>query len=122
MPSGRLDAGRLAGPAITPAADSGAGGDHGGNPGDQPPVENLDRGGRQALIFSHSAAPQFPGGRNLLARQTDLDAGILWLDQLPVDDGVSGYVYSYEGTTGHLVPIRSGVGRSARSEVLEEGT
>ncbi len=92
------------------------------HPGDQPPVENVDRGGRQALIFSHSAAPQFPGGRNLLARQTDLDAGILWLDQLPVDDGVSGYVYSYEGTTGHLVPIRSGVGRSARSEVLEEGT
>ena len=75
-----------------------------------------------ALIFSESATPQFPGGRNLLARQTDLDAGILWLDRLPVDDGVNGYVYSYEGTRGHLLPIRSGGGDSGRGKVLEEGT
>ena len=91
-------------------------------PGDPPAVVNVDRGGRMALIFSDSAAPQFPGGRNLLARQTDLDAGILWLDRLPVDDGVNGYVYSYEGTRGHLLPIRSGGEHSGRGKVLEEGT
>jgi hypothetical protein len=78
-------------------------------PGGEPPVTDVHRGGRQALVFSPGTKIRFPGARSLLLRQTDLDRRTLWLDQLPVDDGLHGYVYYYTGTDGILVPIRPGI-------------
>ena len=52
MASGRLDAGRLAGPAITPATDAGAGGEHGDNPGDQPPADAVQDGDDDARLLA----------------------------------------------------------------------
>ena len=75
-------------------------------PGGGAPVAVVHRGGRQALVFSPGANVQFPGVRSLLLLQPDLDRRTLWLDQLPVDDGVHGYVYYYAGENGILVPIR----------------
>jgi hypothetical protein len=77
--------------------------------GGGPPVADVHRAGRQALVFSQASKVQFPGGRNLLHRQTDLHRRTLWLDQLPVDEGLHGYVYYYTGTDGILVPIRPGI-------------
>jgi hypothetical protein len=78
-------------------------------PGGGPPVADVHRAGRQALVFSQGSKVQFPGARNLLNRQTDLHRRTLWLDQLPVDEGLHGYVYYYTGTDGILVPIRPGI-------------
>jgi hypothetical protein len=78
-------------------------------PGGGAPLADVHRGGRQALVFSRRAKVRFPGVRSLLLRQTDLDRRTLWLDQLPVDDGVHGYVYYYAGADGILIPIRPGI-------------
>jgi hypothetical protein len=78
-------------------------------PGGAAPLAEVHHGGRQALVFSPGTKLQFPGARNLLLRQTDLDRRTLWLDQLPVEDGVHGYIYTYAGADGILIPIREGI-------------
>lgn len=72
-------------------------------------VERVMLDGRPALEFATGLKVQFPGGRNLLAPQTDLDARRLWLDLLPVPEGWHGYVYFYRGTQGELVEIPAGI-------------
>ena len=78
-------------------------------PGGGPPVADVHRGGRQALVFSPGTKVRFTGARSLLLHQTYLDRRTLWLDQLPLDEGLHGYVYYYTGTDGILVPIRPGI-------------
>ncbi len=65
--------------------------------------------GRPALEFATGMKVQFPGGRDLLAPQPDLDARRLWLDLLPVPDGWHGYVYFYRDTEGELIEIPASI-------------
>jgi hypothetical protein len=73
-------------------------------PGDQA-VKRVTRQGREALEFAPGVRVQFQGSHDVVANQTDLADRLLWLDQLPVPDGMHGYVYFYRGNRGVLVPI-----------------
>ncbi len=82
-------------------------GDPEGAPGARA-VERVVLDGRPALEFATGLKVQFPGARDLLAPQPDLNARRLWLDLLPVPDGWHGYVYFYRDTQGELIEIPAG--------------
>jgi hypothetical protein len=82
-------------------------GDPSGAPGARA-VERVMLDGRPALEFATGMKVQFPGARNLLAPQPDLDARRLWIDLLPVPEGWHGYVYFYRDTEGELIEIPLG--------------
>ncbi len=89
-------------------------GDPGREPGERA-VERVMRHGREALEFAPGVRVQFPGSRSAVENQTDLADRVLWLDLLPVPEGMHGYVYYYQGNRGVLVPIPEAAGSPART-------